>query len=93
VNHYFKQKHSAALGIAVCGSGLGTMIFPWIMPYIIHSPMWFDYDGALLTQSAIIFMCVIFGILMVIFEAIVRVNASVRMFRFLYHMNIVKKDG
>jgi hypothetical protein len=54
------------MGIAVCGSGLGTMIFPWIKSFIINSPMWFDYDGALLIESAIIFICVIFRILMVI---------------------------
>jgi hypothetical protein len=54
------------MGDAVCRSGLGTMIFPWIMPFIINSPMWFDYEGALLIESATIFICVIFGILMVI---------------------------
>ncbi|CAF1213612.1 unnamed protein product [Rotaria magnacalcarata] len=65
INFYFDKKISRALGIAVCGSGLGTMAFPWIMPYIINYPMWFDVYGGLLNESAIIFMCVIFGMLMI----------------------------
>jgi hypothetical protein len=55
------------MGIAVCGSGLGTLVFPAIMPYIINSPVWFDYDGALFLEAAIIVICVIFGALMVMF--------------------------
>ncbi|CAF3645396.1 unnamed protein product [Rotaria socialis] len=65
INFYFDKKISRALGIAVCGSGLGTMAFPWIMPYIINYPMWFDVHGGLLNESAIIFMCVVFGMLMI----------------------------
>ena len=53
------------MGIAVCGSGLGTLVFPAIMPYIINHPSWLDYDGALLVEAAIIFICIIFGVLMV----------------------------
>ncbi len=67
VGVYFENKRSFAMGIAVCGSGLGTLIFPAVMPYIINSPLWFDYDGALLVESAFIFICIIFGVLMVIF--------------------------
>jgi hypothetical protein len=55
------------MGIAVCGSGLGTLVFPAIMPYIINAPLWFDYEGALLLEAAIIAICVIFGVLMVNF--------------------------
>jgi hypothetical protein len=55
------------MGIAVCGSGLGTLVFPAIMPYVINFPSWLDYDGALLVESAVIFICVIFGVLMVRF--------------------------
>jgi len=67
VGVYFESKRSFAMGIAVCGSGLGTLTFPFIMPYIINFPLWFDYDGALLLESAVIFICIIFGILMVMF--------------------------
>ncbi|CAF1139652.1 unnamed protein product [Rotaria sp. Silwood1] len=60
-----KKKRSFAMGIAICGSGLGTMIFPAVMPYIINAPLWFDYEEALLLEAAIIFTCLIFGTLMI----------------------------
>jgi len=66
VGFYFERKRSLPLSIAVCGSGVDTMMFPWIMPFLINSPIWFGYNGALLTESAIIFICVICGISMVI---------------------------
>ncbi|CAF4643724.1 unnamed protein product, partial [Rotaria sp. Silwood2] len=53
------------MGIAVCGSGLGTLVFPAVMPYVINAPLWFDYEGALLLEATIIFICVIFGALMI----------------------------
>jgi hypothetical protein len=53
------------MGIAVCGSGLGTLVFPMIMPFIINSPLWFNYQGALLVEAGVIFICVVFGVLMV----------------------------
>ncbi|CAF4465550.1 unnamed protein product [Rotaria socialis] len=65
VGFYFERKRSFAMGIAVCGSGLGTLAFPAIMPYIISAPLWFDYEGALLLEAAIVFICVIFGAFMV----------------------------
>ncbi|UJR13350.1 hypothetical protein I4U23_000368 [Adineta vaga] len=65
VGYYFEAKRSFAMGIAVCGSGLGTLAFPLVMPYVINKPLWFDYDGALLLEAGIIFICVIFGGLMV----------------------------
>ncbi|CAF1633161.1 unnamed protein product, partial [Adineta ricciae] len=65
VGYYFEAKRSFAMGIAVCGSGLGTLAFPLVMPYIINKPLWFDYDGALLLEAGIISICVIFGALMV----------------------------
>jgi hypothetical protein len=61
------------MGIAVCGSGLGTVIFPLIMPYFINHPLWFDYDGGLLLEAAVISICVIFGILMVMFIFVLNV--------------------
>ncbi|CAF4655322.1 unnamed protein product [Rotaria sp. Silwood1] len=65
VGFYFETKRSFAMGIAVCGSGLGTLAFPAVMPYIINAPLWFDYEGALLLEAAVIFICVIFGALMI----------------------------
>ncbi|CAF1525281.1 unnamed protein product, partial [Rotaria sordida] len=65
VGCYFERRRSFAMGIAVCGSGFGTLVFPAIMPYVINAPLWFDYEGALLLEAAIIFICVIFGTLMI----------------------------
>ncbi|CAF4033332.1 unnamed protein product [Rotaria magnacalcarata] len=65
VGFYFERKRSFAMGIAVCGSGLGTLAFPAIMPYIINSPLWFGYEGALLLEASVIFICVIFGAFMI----------------------------
>lgn len=30
VSHYFDSKRAMATGIAVCGSGIGTIIFAWV---------------------------------------------------------------
>ncbi|CAF3800653.1 unnamed protein product [Rotaria sp. Silwood1] len=65
VGFYFESKRSFAMGIAVCGSGLGTLVFPAVMPYVINAPLWFDYEGALLLEAGVIFTCVIFGALMI----------------------------
>ncbi|CAF4597398.1 unnamed protein product [Rotaria sp. Silwood1] len=53
------------MGIAVCGSGLGTLVFSAVMPYVINAPLWFDYRGALPLEAVIIFICVIFGAAMI----------------------------
>ncbi|CAF3721600.1 unnamed protein product [Rotaria sp. Silwood1] len=53
------------MGIAVCGSGLGTLVFPAVMPYVINAPLWFDYRDALPLEAVIIFICVIFGAAMI----------------------------
>jgi len=93
VGFYFESKRSFAMGIAVCGSGLGTMVFPAIMPYIINHPLWFDYDGALLLEASVIFICVIFGILMVMFIFslnVYNVFFPPSFIRFHCHKNLVK---
>ena len=93
VGFYFEKKRSFAMGIAVCGSGLGTLVLPWVMPYAINGPLRFNFSGALLIEAGIIFTCVIFGALMVkpstwVFE----IDAIVFLFRFLYHKSPVNFD-
>ena len=77
VGFYFERRRSTAMGIAVCGSGLGTLVFPWLMPFVINSPFWFDYDGGLFLQASMIFICVIFGVLMVIFVSSFTLTMSI----------------
>ena len=84
VGFYFERQRSFAMGIAVCGSGLGTLVFPAIMPYVINAPLWFDYEGALLLEAAIIFICIIFGTLMV-FNIFINKFKNKIFFRFRYH--------
>ena len=87
LNNYFSRKHSSAMGIAVCGSGVGTLVFPWLMPYVIDNPLWFDFDGGLLLEAGTIFICVIFGALMVkSFDLDVR-SSDGSMLRFLFLWN------
>jgi hypothetical protein len=55
---YFERLRSLATGIAVCGSGFGTLIFAPIVNYLISTYQW---QGALLVISGIVFFCSIFG--------------------------------
>lgn len=48
------------IGIAVCGSGLGTFIFAPLTEILIKS---FGWRGALLVIAAIVLLCIIFGAL------------------------------
>ncbi|CAF4657048.1 unnamed protein product [Rotaria sp. Silwood2] len=65
VGYYFEEKRSFAIGIAVCGSGLGTVAFPFILPWIINKFFSNNYKNALLFESLLIFTCILFGLLMI----------------------------
>ena len=65
VGYYFERKRSFAIGIADCGSGLGTIAFPFFIPWMMERFFSNDYKGALLFESALLFLCAIFGLLMV----------------------------
>ncbi|CAF5015300.1 unnamed protein product, partial [Rotaria sp. Silwood1] len=64
VGYYFEKKRSLAMGIAVSGSGFGTLIFPPLMHWVINALFRRKYKPALLVESGIILTCVIFGALM-----------------------------
>lgn len=55
---YFERLRSLATGIAVCGSGFGTLVFAPIINYLITTYKW---QGAFLVLSGIVFFCSIFG--------------------------------
>lgn len=58
VTMYFERLRSLATGIAVCGSGFGTVIFAPIIKYFIANYSW---QGALMIVAGICFVCTIFG--------------------------------
>ncbi|CAF2096972.1 unnamed protein product, partial [Rotaria magnacalcarata] len=65
VGYYFEEKRSFAMGIAVCGSGLGTVVFPFVLPWIMNRFFSNNYKDALLFESVLIFLCIFFGLLMI----------------------------
>ena len=58
VTMYFEKLRSLATGIAVCGSGFGTVVFAPVTNYLIINYKW---QGALLVIAVIVFFCSIFG--------------------------------
>ena len=60
VTCYFEKYRSLATGIAVCGSGLGTLIFAPCLDYLIAKYGW---RGAILICSGIVLNCTVFGAL------------------------------
>ncbi|XP_043475271.1 monocarboxylate transporter 3 isoform X3 [Leptopilina heterotoma] len=61
VGYYFETKRSLATGIAVCGSGFGTVFFPSLAEILLTEYKW---QGANLILAGLILNCVVFGALM-----------------------------
>lgn len=60
VTVYFEKYRSLATGIAVCGSGVGTIIFAPLIGYLIREYGW---RGATMITAGLVLNCIIFGIL------------------------------
>lgn len=58
VSHYFKDKRAFAMGLAVCGSGIGTFIFAPLTEYLVEKYTW---KGAVLIEAGIMLNCVVGG--------------------------------
>lgn len=58
VTQYFEAKRSLATGIAVCGSGFGTVVFAPVVDMLINSYGW---RGTMLIFGGIVLNCIIFG--------------------------------
>lgn len=56
VAYYFDKKRSFATGISVCGSGIGTFIFPPIIQYLINEYGW--RGCTILLAGILLNMCV-----------------------------------
>ncbi|XP_043247652.1 uncharacterized protein LOC122394681 isoform X2 [Amphibalanus amphitrite] len=61
VAYYFEQRRSLATGISVCGTGVGTFLFP---PLVEHLLQEYGWRGALLVLSAILLNVAVCGMLM-----------------------------
>ena len=61
VAYYFEKRRSLATGLAVCGTGFGTFIFP---PLTIHLLDEYTWRGTLLIMSGFFLNIVVFGALM-----------------------------
>lgn len=61
VGYYFEKKRALATGIAVCGSGVGTMVFPPMVNQLIET---FGWRGANLIIAGLILNCCWMGALM-----------------------------
>ncbi|XP_033325059.1 monocarboxylate transporter 5 [Megalopta genalis] len=60
VSCYFEKYRSLATGIAVCGSGLGTLVFAPCLEYLIATYGW---RGAIMLCSGVVLNCVALGAL------------------------------
>lgn len=60
VNLYFESRRSFAVGLAVCGAGIGTFTFALLTRYMIDM---FEWRGAVLIQAGILLNCVLCGAL------------------------------
>lgn len=66
VGVYFERKRAFAMGIAVCGSGVGTFVLSYIMDGIVNIRSWLHYSSAFLVEAGIIMVGLVCGFLMVI---------------------------
>lgn len=60
VTMYFEKYRSLATGIAVCGSGFGTVIFSPLIDFFINE---FGWRGTMVILSAIVLNCIVFGVM------------------------------
>ncbi|RCN30067.1 hypothetical protein ANCCAN_24167 [Ancylostoma caninum] len=60
VGYYFESKRAIATGIAVAGSGVGTMVMPFLTEFCISTIGW-KYTVWIL--AAMVFLCALFGLL------------------------------
>ncbi|XP_076237454.1 monocarboxylate transporter 5-like isoform X2 [Calliopsis andreniformis] len=60
VTCYFEKYRSLATGIAVCGSGLGTLVFAPCLEYLITAYGW---RGTIMICSGIVLNCIVLGAL------------------------------
>lgn len=60
IGYWFEKKRAFATGVAVCGTGLGTFLFPPIIEYLLQR---YNWQGSTLIISALILNCAVCGAL------------------------------
>lgn len=60
VGHWFDKKRAFATGLAVCGTGIGTFLFPPLAKRLIDE---YDWRGAHLILAGIVLNCAVCGAL------------------------------
>jgi predicted MFS family arabinose efflux permease len=60
LGNYFDKKRAFALGISVCGTGIGTFVIAPLTKYLVDQYSW---QGAILIESAILLNCAVSGAL------------------------------
>ena len=60
VSRYFDKRRSLAMGISVCGSGIGSIIFNPLSKWLLDEYGW---RGTLLIEAGLVLNCVAFGAL------------------------------
>ena len=60
VSRYFEKKRALAMGISVCGSGIGSVIFNPLSKWLLDEYGW---KGTLLIEAGLVLNCVAFGAL------------------------------
>ena len=61
VTLYFEKRRSLATGLSMCGSGIGTIIFPPLVEILVAEYGW---KGAALIVAGLVLNCCIFGSLL-----------------------------
>lgn len=67
VGYYFESKRAIATGMAVAGSGVGTMVMPFLTEYCVATIGW---KYTLWILSGLVFCCILFGLLYKPLEAL-----------------------
>jgi MFS family permease len=60
LGNYFDKKRAFALGISVCGTGIGTFVIAPLTKYLVDQYSW---QGAIFIESAILLNCAVSGAL------------------------------
>ncbi|TMS37058.1 hypothetical protein L596_004075 [Steinernema carpocapsae] len=61
VSQYFDEKRALATGLAVCGSGIGTTLFAWLNPLILHATN-NNWRTFLVVMAVITLLCFLCGL-------------------------------